>query len=338
MATERPSLLGRPPSRPLGQTVFSNRADQASALPFAGCPTSTCYGNPFSHAEPWLTGPRFFPTTWDDLQALPVPPLTRGCPSALHAADFVRQQHCPLPADPTNRSLRSFNRGRLWASTRRQCTAAKACRTRRSNAWFWKQRSAAGGDSTVHQEVVVSTPPEPEGPSQPRPETGHSKPASPVPDGTPPIHCNVATQPGVRGHRRQSRPRPAPVPVPQLHDLASLLRCKVADDPCLHSAAIACADWVEMQGLPEEALESQLVWQVLEHCSGTPGPLDLPTLAAFADIAIEAQVPGRPKPLSLAIANITKWRQEILHWFQQTGADCLPGTRNPPEPRPGSTG
>ena len=170
---------------------------------------------------------------------------------------------------------------------------------------------------------MVSTPPEPEGPSQPRPETGHSKPASPVPDGTPPIHCNVATQPGVRGHRRQSRLRPAPVPVPQLHDLASLLRCKVADDPCLHSAAIACADWVEMQGLPEEALESQLVWQVLEHCSGTPGPLDLPTLAAFADIAIEAQVPGRPKPLSLAIANITKWRQEILHWFQQTGADCL---------------
>ena len=91
----------------------------------------------------------------------------------------------------------------------------------------------------------------------------------------------------------------------------------------MHSAAIACADWVESQGLPEEALESQLVWQVLEHCSGTPGPLDLPTLAAFADIAIEAQAPGQPKPLTLAIANITKWRQEILQWFQQTGSDCL---------------
>ena len=61
----------------------------------------------------------------------------------------------------------------------------------------------------------------------------------------------------------------------------------------------------------------------MEHCSGTPGPLDLPTLAAFADIAIEAQAPGQPKPLTLAIANITKWRQEILHWFQQTGSDCL---------------
>ena len=73
----------------------------------------------------------------------------------------------------------------------------------------------------------------------------------------------------------------------------------------------------------EPSFESQLVWQVLEHCSGTPGPLDLPTLAAFADIAIEAQVPGQPKPLTLAVANITKWRQEILQWFQQTGCDCL---------------
>ena len=109
----------------------------------------------------------------------------------------------------------------------------------------------------------------------------------------------------------------------KLRDLASLLRCKPADDPNLHSAAIACADWVENQGLPEEALESQLVWQVLEHCSDTPGPLDLPTLAAFADIANAAHVPSQAKPLSLAIANITKWRLEILHWFQQTGTDCL---------------
>ena len=27
--------------------------------------------------------------------------------------------------------------------------------------------------------------------------------------------------------------------------------------------------------------------------------------------------------LSLVVANITKWRPEILRWFQQTGGDCL---------------
>ena len=75
--------------------------------------------------------------------------------------------------------------------------------------------------------------------------------------------------------------------------------------------------------MPEESLESQLAWQVLEHCSGTPGPLDLPTLAAFADIANEAHAPGQLLPLSIAVANVTKWRPEILRWFQHTQATCL---------------
>ena len=75
--------------------------------------------------------------------------------------------------------------------------------------------------------------------------------------------------------------------------------------------------------LPEESLESQVAWCVLEHCSGTPGPLDLPTLAAFLDIAAEVHQPSPAVPLSLVVANITKWRPEILRRFQQTGGDCL---------------
>ena len=111
--------------------------------------------------------------------------------------------------------------------------------------------------------------------------------------------------------------------VAQLEHLALQLRSKSADDPQLHAAALDYAEWVEKGQMPEESLESQLAWQVLEHCSGTPGPLDLPTLAAFADIANEAHAPGQLQPLTIAVANVTKWRPEILRWYQHTQAACL---------------
>ena len=373
------------PSQPV---CFFNTlsAGQPSTLPFACCLTSTCSGNPHPQAEPWLTGPKFFPTMWADSQVSPeaphilldglpdgpphpspwpghalppvaegpagftvsglpnmlasgyecgviTPPLSpsaqvdqnetsqpSGCPVSLQAALLARQQCNTLQAGQAKRRSRSLNRGRLWASTRKQCIDAKERRTRRSNATFWRWWSPEGSHNTTCQEVVDSTPQDPEAPPKPSPGSRSGETAPPEGVQTPQAQQRAARGPRARGHRRQRRRRPTAETVTQLRDLASLLRRKEASDPNLHNAAIAGADWVESQGLPEEALESQLVWQVLEHCSGTPGP---PDLAAFADIAIEAQAPGQPKPLSLAIANITKWRQEILHWFQQTGSDCL---------------
>ena len=361
--------------------VCNNEAQAAGpsiALPFEGCLTSTCSGNP------QLTGPWFFPMTWGDTQELPealqregggppagppclipwlgpdlpqelagsefctppvspalaesvtggsTPPLifpsqtvqskpsqSQGRPVSIHKA-LLTGQRCPQAA--TRRGVgrnRSAARASLWAATRKQRTEVKERRTRRSNASFWKRWSPEAWDSPSGWEVVDPTPHAPAVPARSG-DCKSSEPYSPADGRAYPVQA--VRRPRAKGYRRQRRPSPKDATAAQLHDLATLLKSKVANDPELHSAAIACADWVESQGLPEEALESQLVWQVLEHCSGTPGPLDLPTLAAFADIAIEAQAPGQPKPLTLAIANITKWRQEILQWFQQTGSDCL---------------
>ena len=150
----------------------------------------------------------------------------------------------------------------------------------------------------------------------PRPSACAAKPS--------PYKSAAAPSLGVASRRgRKVRGRAAKHRVPQLEHLALQLRSKTADDPQLHAAALDYAEWVEKGQMPEESLESQLAWQVLEHCSGTPGPLDLPTLAAFADIANEAHAPGQLQPLSIAVANVTKWRPEILRWFQHTQATCL---------------
>ena len=218
---------------------------------------------------------------------------------------------------------RGPTRAGLWASTCRQRTANKEWSTRRSNSLFWRFWRPETCSPTKRLEVVAPTPrgkivqPEPvrawECPDTAPPSSAH----------TPPQPKGAAKRPAKSGSWRKRRQRPGATAVKQLCDLASLLSSKSPDDPQLHHAAIALADWVEEQSLPEEALESQLAWQVLEHCSGTPGPLDLPTLAAFANIANAAHEPGKPQPLSLAIANITKWRPEIIQWFRQTRADCL---------------
>ena len=50
---------------------------ERKALPHQGCPTSTCYGTMPDQAEPWLSGPKFFPITWAEAQAPPAEsPLT----------------------------------------------------------------------------------------------------------------------------------------------------------------------------------------------------------------------------------------------------------------------
>ena len=61
----------------------------------------------------------------------------------------------------------------------------------------------------------------------------------------------------------------------------------------------------------------------MEHCSGTPGVLDLPTLGAFLAIAAETHQPELPAPLDLIVANVTKWRPDILKWFQHTKGDVF---------------
>ena len=98
--------------------------------------------------------------------------------------------------------------------------------------------------------------------------------------------------PKSRRTRRRLRRKAREHDAHQLLTLAALLRTSPADDPQVHAAAIDLADWVESEQLPEESLESQVAWCVLEHCSGTPGPLDLPTLAAFLDIATGVYQPS----------------------------------------------
>ena len=52
---------------------------ERKAPPHQGCPTSTCYGTMLDQAEPWLSGPKFFPITWAEAQAQPAEsPLTGG--------------------------------------------------------------------------------------------------------------------------------------------------------------------------------------------------------------------------------------------------------------------
>ena len=99
---------------------------------------------------------------------------------------------------------------------------------------------------------------------------------------------------------RRHRTQASRAPIPQLTHVATVLRQASADEPRLQEAAVELAEWVDSSELPEESLEHQLAWQILEHCAGTPGPLDLHTLAAFADIANQAQVvgPAQPWPIS----------------------------------------
>eukprot|EP00439_Symbiodinium_sp_Y106_P087206 s720_g42.t1 len=149
-----------------------------------------------------------------------------------------------------------------------------------------------------------------------------------VPDETSPEAAQVVQASGTKVlpskyPARRHRTKASRSSIPQLTHAATVLRQAGADEPRLQEAAVELAEWVESSELPEETLEHQLAWQILEHCAGTPGPLDLHTLAAFADIANEAQVVGPARPLVLAVANITHWRPEILHWYHHTGADCL---------------
>ena len=108
-----------------------------------------------------------------------------------------------------------------------------------------------------------------------------------------------------------------------LTSVAQTLKTARAEDSLTQRQAIELAEWVEQQQLPEEGLESQVAWLVMEHCSGTPGVLDLPTLGAFLDIAAETHQPELPAPLDLIVANVTKWRPDILKWFQHTEGDVF---------------
>ena len=178
------------------------------------------------------------------------------------------------------------SKGLLWASTRRRRAAHRDRQLQLSNSLFWRSWQPPWSVPLGYQEDVVSTPPSlllaPEAQGlqdacspPPRPRSCAGKPSPRKSTETPPR--GVASRRG-----RRVRGRAAKHGVPQLGHLAQQLRSKPAGDPQLHAAALDYAEWVEKGQIPEESLESQLAWQVLEHCSGTPGPLDLPTLAAFA--------------------------------------------------------
>ena len=101
--------------------------------------------------------------------------------------------------------------------------------------FFWSCWRPASRHSTTRHEVVVPTP---HGPTvQPEPnrerECWDAVPLSGVPMMPPPKGADQ--RPGASGNRRRRRHRPVAATVPQLIDLASLLRCKSADDPNLHS-------------------------------------------------------------------------------------------------------
>ena len=309
-------------------------------------------------ALPWPSGPKFFPQGWDPdrslraqdprgtLEVLSAGVLATGgqgrsppqgpnqgvAPTPARASTSPRQGLLErLPEQQKGRALRRNKRkapkGLLWASTRRRRAAHRDRQLQLSNSLFWLSWQPLRSAPLGCQEEVVPTPPSPLTAPEAKASQGACSTA-PRPSASAaklsPYKSAAAPSLGMACRRgRKVRCRAAKHRVPQLEHLALQLRSKTADDPQLQAAALDYAEWVEKGQMPEESLESQLAWQVLEHCSGTPGPLDLPTLAAFADIANEAHAPGQLLPLSIAVANVTKWRPEILRWFQHTQATCL---------------
>ena len=338
--------------------AYPNNTEESLAQAQLGVLTQPCSDTRQGRALSWPSGPKFFPQGWDPerplraqdprgtLEVLPAGVLTTGgqgrsppqgpnqgvAPTPARASTSPRQGLLErLPEQQEGKALRGRKRKApkelLWASTRRRRAAHRDRQLQLSNSLFWLSWQPLRSVPLGCQEEVVPTPPSPlTAPEAKASQGACSTPPRPSACAAKPSPYKSAAAPslGVASRRgRKVRCRAAKHRVPQLEHLALQLRSKTADDPQLHAAALDYAEWVEKGQMPEESLESQLAWQVLEHCSGTPGPLDLPTLAAFADIANEAHAPGQLQPLSIAVANVTKWRPEILRWFQHTQATCL---------------
>ena len=175
------------------------------------------------------------------------PSQPRSHPVSLHKALLAGQQRRQSETRHGGRRARSTNRAKLWAATRKQHTDANEWRTRSCNASFWKRWSPGACHSPIDREVVDSTPHEPAEPPKPGPGSKNGKPYPSDGAWAHQAQNQATRRPSTRGHRRQRRPGPDADTVAQLHGLASLLKCKTANDPDLHSAAIACADWVESQ-------------------------------------------------------------------------------------------
>ena len=320
-------------------------AEESLAQAKLGVLTPPCSDTGRGRAVSWPSGPRFFPQRWESEHShrardprctlevhpacvpatggqgrSPPPEPNQGVASSFEWAFTSPCQRLleKLPEQQKGRALRGRKRkapkGLLWASTRRRRAAHRERQLQLSNSLFWLSWQPLRSDPLGYQEDVVPTPPSllnaPEAQvsrgacsSPPRPRACATKPS--------PRKSTEAPPHGVASRRgRRVRGRAAKHGVPQLEHLALQLRSKSADDPQLHAAALDYAEWVEKEQMPEESLESQLAWQVL-------------TLAAFADIANEAHAPGQLQPLTIAVANVTKWRPEILRWYQHTQAACL---------------
>ena len=285
--------------------AYPRNVEESLAQVKLGVLTPSCSDTGRVCAESWPSGPKFFPQGWE-----PAPSHRAGDPRgtlevhpACVPATDCNQGVAPTPAwtyiSPCRRLLemlpeqtkgrtprarmRKAPKGHLWASTRRRRAAHRDRQLQLSNSLFWRSWQPPRSVPLENQEDVVSTPPSllhaPEAQglqdacsSPPRPLSSAGRPS--------PRKSTEAPPRGVASRRgRRVRGRAAKHGVPQLGHLAQQLRSKPADDPQLHAAAL------EKGQMPEESLESQLAWQVLEHCSGTPGPLDLPTLAALSAAA-----------------------------------------------------
>ena len=200
-----------------------------------------------------------FPSPRAGLELSPRLAMVKWCPPACQegtpAPDaYTISLHAALSTSPRDKRQaarggsgqpRGPTRAGLWASTRRQRTANKEWSTRRSNSRFWRSWQPETCSPTKRQEVVAPTP---------RDKSVHPEPVC-AGDGldtaptssahTPPQPNGAEKSPAKRGSWRKRRQRPGATAVQQLRDLAPLLSSKPPDDPQLHHAAIALADWVE---------------------------------------------------------------------------------------------
>eukprot|EP00439_Symbiodinium_sp_Y106_P001811 s8494_g1.t1 len=135
-----------------------------------------------------------------------------------------------------------------------------------------------------------------------------------------------APAPAKQQPRNPQKPPKASSPAPQR---STEQRDKREEERRLKRAVTTIWDQI-----PEEARKDELpedVRAAVVEATSTPEPTagekalqsNKDLSKASSRLRVLAQVVGPARPLVLAVANITHWRPEILHWYQHTGADCL---------------
>ena len=247
---------------PSSQQLTSSNPPVKGAWPSADC----CVSGP-RFKESSFFGDRKDDGTaglFEDCLASPLHPTQAMYPTP-HQPSWQRHKELAGKPAPTRRGRRRKpQREFLWASTRRRRAAHRAWKQHASNSLFWRSWQPEGSVLQGRPEDVDSTPfqHDPAGRALGLHIGGSPRRCAKQPSSRQP---SSETQPhGAKSRRtRRARNRSAKQKVPQLDHLAELLRDRPADDPQLHTAALAFAEWVEQGQLPEQSLESQLAWQVL---------------------------------------------------------------------------